>query len=308
MADPRPPKVLATILVVLVLVAGGGGFAFLYYENHKSPAALGLRVAVGDNVTVAYIGLFGSGPQTGRVFDTSLYSVATNNVSWPKSLEYTGRGANPSNYTPLPVYVGPYAPSGGYTVGNLTFSTVVTGFWQGLVGLAGNQTHYISVPPSLGYNLVNQSCFVTRPLATTVPTVVALTPSAFASAFPNGNASAGYEFTDPTYGWPDLVLTSNGSSVVYENLPTVGSATTPGGLPGTVTGVNATTISIAYRLTPGQAGLIKGTSSAEVCSASTFIVSQVNLGAGTYVADYNPEVYGRTLIFQVTVIDILPPT
>jgi hypothetical protein len=308
MAEPRPPRALAAILVVLVVVAGGGGFAFLYYENHKSPSPGGTRVALGDNVTVAYIGLFGSGPQIGRVFDTSLYSVATNNLSWQKSLEYTWRGPNPANYTPLPVYVGPYAPSGGYTIGNLTFSTVVTGFWQGLVGLPPNQTRYVTVPASLGYDIVNQSCFVTRPLVTTVPLVAALSFPAFESEFPGINTSAGYEFTDPTYGWPDLILVSNTSSVVYENLPTLGSGTSPGGLPATVSAINSTTITVAYQLSPAQAGLVKGTSTSSVCSSSTFIVSQVDQKAGTYVADYNPEVYGQTLIFQVVVIDIFPPS
>src|SRR5271170_3819813 len=186
MAEPRASPFWTIILVVIVLVAGIGGVAYLYYfENHKSPLSSGLIVQVGDNVTVNYIGLFAQGPQQGRVFDTSEYSVALNNVSWPKSLGYTSRGGSPSDYTPLPVYVGASVPSGGYSRGGQTFSSVVTGFWQGLVGLPGNRTHYITVPPAVGYSFVNASCFVTRNLISTYPVLVTVTPAQFVSLFPN---------------------------------------------------------------------------------------------------------------------------
>ncbi len=151
MPEKKPSPWPAIVLVLIVVAAGiTGGALLYYYVDHKSPSSSGVRVALGDNLTVNYIGIFASGPQQGRVFDTSEYSVALNNASWPKSLQYTSRGGYPTDYTPLGVYVGPNAPSSGYTIGNLTFSAVVPGFWQGLLGLPGNQTHYITVPPGPG--------------------------------------------------------------------------------------------------------------------------------------------------------------
>ncbi len=308
MVEPRPSPVLAAILVVIVVVAGTAGGVFLYYENHRAPSAGPLTVQVGDNVTVNYVGLFAKGPQQGRVFDTSEYSVALNNLSWPKSLQYSSRGGSPSDYSPLGVYVGSNAPSSGYTIGNTTFGGVVTGFWQGLVGLPGNRTTYLTVPPALGYSFVNASCFATQPLTTTYPVVVTLAPSQFASLFPNVSAIAGTVYTDPVYGWPDMVLSVNASALVYENLPTLGMITNPSGWPVLVSNLSASTITLESQLTPASAGLVLGhTTGPGLCGATSFIVTGVNLATGTYTEDYNAEVDGQTLIFIVTVVDIFRP-
>jgi hypothetical protein len=318
MAEKRPSPVLTIILVVIVIAAGGGIFAFLYYENHKPSAASPLTVQAGDNVTVNYIGLFAAGPQQGHVFDTSLYSVALNNASWPKSLSYTSRGGSPSDYSPLAVHVGSTTPSGGYVVGNLTFGSVVPGFWEGLVGLPGNRTHYITIPQNLGYPafLINASCYQTQPLTYNYPVVQTLTPSAFASQFPNITANPGTSFPDPVYGWQDQIIGANSSAVVVENLPTLGMTTNPHGWAVVVTNISATMITLQNQLSPNQAGTILGHTTNTVCSSTTFIVSQVNLGAGTFVENFggisggsqvgNQEVYGQTLIFVVSVVDIYP--
>jgi hypothetical protein len=308
MAEEKPSTLLAIVLVIVVIAAGiTGGVLLYYYVDHRPPASSGLRVAVGDNVTVNYIGIFANGPQQGRVFDTSEYSVALDNASWPKSLQYSSRGGQPSDYSPLGVYVGPNAPSGGYTIGNLTFGGVVTGFWQGLVGLPGNTTHYVTVPPALGYSFVNSSCFVTRNLTTQFPVVVTVTPSEFSAIFPKVNASAGIYFTDPVYDWTDTILSVNSTAVSYENLPSLGMLVSPEGWAEKVTNITPSVITLTSQLSPDQSGAIGGHSAQSICSKTAFIVTQINLGAGPYVADYNPEVNGQTLIFIVSVVDIFPP-
>jgi hypothetical protein len=307
MPEPRPSPLFSIILVIIVVIAGGVGLGYLYEQNHKTSSSSGLTVQIGDNVTVNYIGLFGAGPQQGRVFDTSQYPVATNNASWPKSLQYDSRGGKPSDYNPLGVYVGGNAPNAGYTIGNLTFHGVVPGFWQGLVGLGGNRTHYITVPAALGYSFVNASCIVSQPLTTTYPVVVTITPSAFRSLFPNASATPGAVYTDPVYGWQDSVLSVNATALTYENLPTLGMTTNPSGWPVVVTNISATTITLQSQLSPAQAGLVAGHASGSgFCGSNRFIISQVNVAAGTYVEDYNAEVDGATLIFIVTVVDIFP--
>jgi FKBP-type peptidyl-prolyl cis-trans isomerase 2 len=307
MAEPAPSRILVLVLAIVVIVAGAAGIGFLYYENHKNSPAARPTVQVGDNVTVNYIGVFGTSPQVGKVFDTSLFSVATNNFSWPKSLGYVPRGWVASNYTPLPVSVGPDIPSGGYSYGGLTFEGVVTGFWQGLIGLAGNQTHYITVPPSLGYGSQNSSCLVSQPLTFTLPVTTSLSTAAFSAQFPEVSPLAGTEFKDPTYAWTDLILSVNATSVTYQSLPSVGWTAAPQGWTVEVTSVNATTITLTNQLTPSNAGLVGGkVSGSGPCGASTFIVSAVNPATATYVENFNSQVAGQTLIFIVTVVDIFP--
>ena len=305
MAKAGPSIFLPILLIVVVIVAAGVGTAYLYGFNHPKATTPIRTVVIGDNVTVNYIGSFGSGPQLDRVFDTSLYSVSINNASYPKSLEYAHYGA-PSTFTPLPVHVGPSAPSGGYSLDGLTFGTVVTGFWQGLVGLAVNHSARISIPPALAYGSADPACFVTKPLVVTVPVLLTVTPTQFASLYPSTNATAGTEFTDATYGWTDLVVSVNATAVVVENLPPLGWSVPGKSWPVVVTAINSTTLTVTNELTAASAGAVAGVTSARVCSSETslgnFIVSAVNPANGTYTEDFNPEVSGQTLIFQVTVV------
>ncbi len=303
------------VIVVVAAVAASGGY-LIYRQNHGSAPSPPTTVAEGSNVTVNYIGIFGSGPEQGKVFDTSIYSVATNDALYPKSLEYQLRGAV-ANYTPLAVYVGNSTPSGGYSLGNLTFESVVDGFWQGIIGMVPNTTRTIVVPEDLGYGPTDPACLTTQPLVMTVPVLETLTGIDFSTAFPGVGAAVGKEFTDPHYGWTDQILSANASFVTLERLPYVGQVTSPGGWPIEVTSIQATAngsgaITVANEISAGDAGHLLGTDFLDnaPCNSSSggkFIVTEVNVANGTFTEDYNPEVQGQTLIFVVTVVDYFPP-
>jgi FKBP-type peptidyl-prolyl cis-trans isomerase 2 len=306
MATEKSPRILMAVLIVVVFVVAGVGAALVYEHNKSTAATPILTVHLGDNVTVNYIGEFGSGAQVGRVFDTSIYSVATNNQSYPKALEYQSRGPITA-YTPLGVHVGAYAPSSGYTLGNFTFNTVVTGFWQGLIGLPGNQSHTVVVPPNLGYGALNASCLASSPLVYTVPVLTYVSVKDFSSLYPGVTASVGVVFPDPTYGWNDSVFAVNSTNVAVQALATLGQSTTPDGLPFVVSSLNATEITLSSQLTPANAGLVLGhVTSGGLCGQTKFIVSAVDLATGTFTENYNSEVVGETLDFTVTVVDIFP--
>ena len=303
-----PPKersrLVPILLIVVVLVVAGVGAGLLYYFTHPSSSSR-LTVQLGDNATVNYIGFFGSGPQTGKVFDTSLYAVATNNATYPKSLEFAMR-SNESAYTPLAVHVGPYAPSGGYSLNGLSFITVVTGFWQGLLGLPGNQSSSVNVPPALGYGAPDPSCYQNLTLTFAVPAMLTLTSSQFSTDYPGVTASQGAQFPNPTYGWPVYVVSANATRIVVQNQPRLGWTAHPNGWPVVVTAVNSTSITVTNELTSANAGLVAGHSSDTVCQSNQYIVSAVDPGAGTFTQDYNKEVVGQTLIFVVTIVGIFP--
>lgn len=309
-------QIVLIVLVALVLVGAGVAAGVVYYVERPPAPATTLTVQVGDNVTVNYIGVYGSGPEQGKVFDTSLYSVAVNNIAFPKSLTYSPRGAFPSNYTPLDVNVAPNTPSAGYTLGSYTFIGVVAGFWLGLVGLPGNVSKQLIVPPDLGYGPSNPACLATEPLTYSIPLVRTLTATQFTTTYPGQVASTGSQFPDPHFGWPVLVLSSNTSFVTVENLATIGWTASPSGWPVEVTNVSATAngtglITLQNQLSPSQAGHLlgkdySGTGPCSSQSGGKFIVTAVDLDTGTYTEDFNQEVQGETLIFTVTVIDIFP--
>jgi hypothetical protein len=315
MADP-PSRIALIVAVVITLVAAGGLAGFAYYHSRPAPGPKVLMAQLGGNATVNYIGYFGSGPQSGRVFDTSIYSVAVNNASYPKSAGFHYRGSE-ANYTPLGVYLGSNAPSSGYTIGNTTFVSVVTGFWEGLIGLPGNLTHTIDVPPDLGYGPQNSACLRTLPLTYTLPVVDTYTASGFSTAYPGISPLTGVIFKDPNYGWNVTILAANSSFVTIENLPYVGYVATPAGWPVLVSAISGTpsgvgTMTLVNELYPNEAGQLLGmdfnhTGPCTTTSNGEFIVSAVNPTAGTYTENFNEEVQGQVLIFVVTIINIFPP-
>lgn len=306
MAQSSPSLGLFIFLTVVVLVAAGVGGVLLYEANHPKAPSHPLTVAVGDNVTVNYIGQFGSGPEIGKVFDTSLKAVADDNATYPKSLEYSPR--NGSGYAPLPVHVGPKTPRGGYSLNGTTYGSVVTGFWKGLLGLAVGQSRSAAVPPEEGYGPLNQSCLKTGQLLQSLPSVVTYTPTAFTKAYPGVTAASGVTFPDPTYGWTDRVQSSNGTAVVLARAPAVGQTVHPFGWPILVTAVTSSTISLQNQLTPASVGSVLGKiSNTTVCSTTSFLVWAVDLSSGTFTMNYNREVTGETLLFTVTIVTILPP-
>ena len=306
MVTKEPSRLLFVVLAVVVVVVAGVGAAVLYeVEKPKGRSSL-LTVQEGDNVTVNYVGEFGSGPQTGRVFDTSVFSVARNNASYPKSLEYTPR-ASQASYTPLAVHVGPNAPASGYTIGNLSFGTVVTGFWQGLIGLSGNLTTKLTILPQYGYGALNTSCLRTAPLVVSVPVLSFVPASQFATLYPNVTAQVGAVFPDPTYGWNDTIFAINTTTVTVQALATVGGTSSPQGLPYLVRSVNTTSITLASELTPANFGSFLGHAAGlGVCGKTQFIINSIELATGSFVENFNPEVQGQTLDFLVTVVDIFP--
>ena len=309
------PSILpAIVLIAVVVIAGGAAGAYLYFHNAPKQPSAPLTVAVGDNVTVNYIGYFGSGPEQGKVFDTSLHSVATDNSTYPKAIQFHMR-ASAANYTPLPVHVGSGTPSNGYSFANQSIIQVVTGFWQGLVGLPGNQSRAVTVPPADGYGSTNPACVRSLPITIHAPVFETVSGPAFSKMFPGVLATTGSSFVNSTYGWKTHILSANQTSVSLENIAYVGETSSLQGWPVLVTNVTGTAngtgqITAVTELTAADAGHLAGKTSTGLCQSQSngvFIVTAVNFTSGTFTEDFNQEVVGQTLVFVVTVVDIYVP-
>ncbi len=309
MATSGPSRILVIVLVALVIVVAGAGIWAAHYvlvpKSTSSPATS----QVGDNVTVNYIGEFGSGPQVGRVFDTSIYTAYLDNTTYPKSLEFaSGHSGSAGAYKPLGVHLGTYR--GQYTVGNQTFSGVVPGFWQGMVGMLVNQTRWVTIPVSLAYGPLNPTCEATAPLTFTTPVLAIVSTANFTAHYPGATPTVGSTFPDPSYGWTDLVFSVNSTFVTVESLATVGDVAHLGGWNATVTAVNATAITLLNDITPRNYGSLLGTfSTAKSCAGTSptshFLIAGVNLAQGTYTQNWNSEVVGQSLIFRITLVSIV---
>jgi hypothetical protein len=274
--------VLLALVIAVVVVLGA---YYIVFTPQPSPTPL--TAQPGDTVSIDYIGYF---PNTDLVFDTSLQTVAQDNATHPKAYSFSYR----SGYTQLQ-----------FTIGD---GTVIKGFDEGVRGLTTGQTTTISIPQSLGYGAANPSLIFVHSLVETVPVRVTMNASAFDSYYGQAALSA-TNVTDPIYGW-SATVSILGNTVVVTNSPYPSEAVRPYHAWSAVVlsvddaannGTGA--ITIQNTLDPSLVDKIGGKSPA----GQTFYLSAVDPIAGTYTLNFNKQVVGRTLVFQVTLFHLSSP-
>jgi len=271
------------LILVVVIAVALGAFVVLYVQN--PPASTTPQTAEsGDTVTLEYIGTF---EDTGKVFDTSYAHVALDNVSYPKAVSFSWRDA----WQPFSFKIGA--------------GSAIKGFDQGVRGMAVGGVKRVVVSPEDGYGALDMSKVLERPLLQEVAARVVMNRTAFSSTY-GLNPSNGLLVIDPFWRWNASVALSN-DIVTVTNCPTIGQKLRPfyewdavvesiDDSANNGTGI----ITVHHLLTPDDAGNIGATD-----STGAFIISSVDLVNGVYVANYNREVVGRTLVFDMTLVSIV---
>ncbi len=299
MKDARALTSTVLIVLIAVLMVSASSVAVLLYTGSQSNQGPTSEVVVnGDSVKVNYIGRL----DDGRVFDTSLWDVASNDALYPKSLSFNLRAQ--SAYTPLQ-----------FTVGA---GQMIPGFDQGVLGMSVDETKVITVPPDEGYGDMNASLLFTMPLLVIAPVYDITNYTIFYSVY-SEVPKAGMVVQDPLYGWDILVVDANSKSdtVLLMNKPMVGQkfavygepdSTPPTGWYAEVVSVDSAAaggngiIEIRNLLTSADAGMVEGY---DLSKGLTFYVDMVDESAGTFRMNYNNELLGKTLYFTVTLVDII---
>jgi FKBP-type peptidyl-prolyl cis-trans isomerase 2 len=268
---------------VLVLVIAILGVYFGYVVPRFPPPPL--RAQVGDSVEVHYIGMF----ENDLVFDTSLESVARGNASYAKAFAFSWREA----WDTLP-----------FTIGT---QTVVDGFDLGVQGLAEGDSKTFAVPPSQGYGSADPTKFIVKPLLESVPVRLTMNASGFTATYQT-QPVAGSNVTDPVWGWTATVSVA-GSIITVTNSPAPGDLVHPRGA------WDARVLSIDDGANGGEGRIqVQHLLTAESVDRVghrlpsgrvEFTVTAVDPFEGTYTVNFNDPVQGRTLVFQVTMVNIV---
>lgn len=281
--DEEGLSTLWSFVGVLILVIAILGVYYGYVVPKIAPPPI--RAQTGDTVHVNYVGTFAS---DSLVFDTSLRSIAQDNASYPKAFSFSWH----STWSPLSVTIG----SGG----------VVKGFDLGVQGLAEGESKTVIVPPELGYGPADPAKFVVKPLLE--PVVVRLTMNAtdFLLAY-HTPAVSGTNVTDPLWGWSATVSVAD-TVVTVTNSPVLGQIVRP------YHAWNAQVVSIDDAKNAGQGeilvrhqldrSLVDRVGLRDANGKVVFVVTSVDLNAGTYTLNYNDPTKGRVLVFQVTMVAI----
>lgn len=276
------------IVLIAVLMVSASTVVILIYQGGQSEGASIDVVAKGQTIKVDYIGKL----LDGRVFDTSLLSVANDDAAYPKTLSFTKRSN--SSYVPLSFEVGA--------------GKMISGFDAAVVGMKVGETKTVTLTPDQAYGDMDPAKLVTFQLTETVPLLRTFTADAFKAEY-GVSAARGLTVYDPFYGWEATVyeFDAQADRVTVKNVPTVDAlyqiyGTGSVGWNVKVTGIDSNTnlITIHHQLDDGDSDMIKG-----LDGGSTFFVIDVDVSKGTAVRNYNTELLGKSLVFTITVVSIV---
>ncbi|OPX61135.1 MAG: FKBP-type peptidyl-prolyl cis-trans isomerase [Methanomassiliicoccales archaeon PtaB.Bin215] len=276
------------IVLIAVLMVSASTVVILIYQGEQSEEGSSDVVAVGQTIKVNYIGKL----LDGRVFDTSLLSVANDDAAYPKSLSFAKRSN--SSYTPLSFEVGA--------------GKMITGFDAAVVGMKIGESKTVTLTPDEAYGDMDPSKLVTFQLTETVPLLLTFNASSFKAEY-GVDAAQGLTVYDPLYGWEATVYEydTQADRVTVKNVPTlnalyhiygVGSV----GWDVKVTGMdsNANLVTVEHQLDDEDSDMIKGSD-----GTSTFFIIDVDEDSGTAVRNYNTELLGKSLVFTITIVSIV---
>jgi len=302
---PRDIGSMLLALIVAGIVVLAGAVVYLAYSSSKKGGAEPYAIVSGDSVTMNYIGMF----PDGRVFDTSLLSVAQDDANYPKSLTFSLRSND--SYEPFTMTAGLYG-SGG----------TIKGFALGVLGLHVGDYKIVEILPEDAYP-VDANMLRTVNLTQTVPVKEVYTYSTFKSSF-NTDPIPLSTLSHFFWKWKVLVASVEGDIVTVLNQPTAGSTVYPFGDPTASDpygwGVYVTSydpladsgngiITVENVISAEDVYNVKGTDS----GGGTFIVTGYDEANGTFQihvsnssSGYNGEIAGRTLFFEITIISVEP--
>jgi FKBP-type peptidyl-prolyl cis-trans isomerase 2 len=290
---------ILTIVAGIVLLLGLVGYTIYDQEivqkrDDKKKDTTPDIAASGDQVSVDYIGRFANG----AIFDTSIGPVARNE-SFEKSVGFMVRPA----YDDLSVKIG----SG----------QMIKGFESSLIGKQVGQTYTISVPPEQGYGKSNASLIFQVEQTLTVPLVQEYELSVFKKFFPTVDINNDTRILHPFWNWPVDIVDHDETSVTIRNLPTYDERIKV--FPWNTTVVDISTarnvvklrnhIDEITRTTRIDINLLNRLDPVWFEKANTITenkepVGFVTITGGIITLDFNKEVAGRTLIFEITVNSI----
>lgn len=306
---PRDISQMILVLIVAAIVVAVGAIGYVLYSNSKASETSASRaIANGDTVTLDYIGRL----PDGRVFDTSMLSVATDDGQYPKSLTFTLRSND--SYKAFSMTAGNYG-SGG----------TIKGFALGVLGLRVGEHEMIEVPPENGYPL-NPEMLTTLDVTDTIPITQVFTEDQFQSAFDTAPIKFDV-LTHPFWKWSVLVANVSDGLVTVKSQPTVGQSVYPYGNPNILTPPSGWEIKVIGYDPSADDGIgritiknilsaedvfnVKGTDSNNNAliiwsfddANQTFQIHRSVSSTG-----YNAEIAGRTLFFEVTIVKVVAAT
>ncbi|MCX9084693.1 MAG: FKBP-type peptidyl-prolyl cis-trans isomerase [Candidatus Methanoperedens sp.] len=263
-------------------------------------------VKSGDNISVDYIGSF----EDGKVFDTSIESVAQANELPPRGV-----------YEPLKFKVGQKPPA------------VIEGFDKGVIGMKKGETKILKILPEEAYP-IDPSMIQVSPIIFDIPATMTIPkeldiPRVQFEEFYGENHSIGDTVLYPDSNinitiknissqvsvvrnlikgsnvwilnspWNQTVTKVDDKNITLKPNVTKNELIQLYGAPFSITvvDINATNITIRYNPIPDTTVELPG-------MFGQMVPTKISFNETSMIMDQNPEVAGKTLIFNVTLVSI----
>jgi len=303
--EPRDPRRVITAVIVAAILVSLIAIGYVLYLNSKSSELVPSEAIVGgDVVTMDYIGRLANG----WVFDTSNLTVAYDDVNYSKSLTFQRR--ENSSYKEFEMTAGDYGTGG-----------TIKGFALGVIGLHVGDRQVIEVPPDEGYP-IRSEMILTINISQEINAIEVMTEDQFRDVYDDEPIPM-HRYTHFFWGWDVVVVERIGGTVTLRNEPYVGEVISPYGDPQDpetpagwyclVESYDSTaydgmgSITVRHLITSDDVYRLKGTD----YDGREFVLSAFNSTAGTFQihksdpdTGYNGEISGRTLYFEVTILDV----
>ena len=297
----------ATLFMILILIGVGYG-AYRWYEGTKSEPVPQIVVEDGDYVVVNYTGwlkderIYGTGQ---RVFDTSRQDVAEDNVNFPKSSTFFKRDA----YSTF-----------GFKAGT---GQVIAGWDKNILGMKKGDTAKWTIDTFDAYEPRLDSLVINISRQENTTKFESYDLGFLQARYPAAEILPGIVLDHFFWDW-DMQIESVDpfdNSVTIYNMPTLDEIyTSLYGFESQVTYINQSDNDgqgkIIVKHTPSTGDLVETSRirpyhdiiedvvlhQSEQGGITNGIV--VDLTQNDITIDFNSEVYGRTLVFEVTLLEI----
>ena len=305
-------KIFGIIVVIVIIVSSVTAYWYTQKKEEKGKAIM--KIEVGDTVKVNYTGRFAEGNffDNGTVFDTSIKSVANDDINYSKAYSFKSR----DSYSPLEFEVGE--------------GKMIKGFDEGVLNMTVGETKNITVPFEKGYGEPHKGLFINVSKNQSVPLFETITKEEYDNHY-SENIIIGMPMTHYFWGWNISIFDINYyddntiKNITMWNNPDMNSTINVFGwetkIVEKISSYNPPEGRILLRHNPSENITIdkEKTEFLRVDNeALNYIISQINIGnksisnigivylidKDTFTVDYNPEVVGKTLIFEVTIISI----
>ncbi|TET89096.1 MAG: hypothetical protein E3J35_11150 [Methanomassiliicoccales archaeon] len=299
--------VFAVIVIVLILVTAGLGI-MLYQISSKSPHTTPSTVVIDEDdiVEFEYVGRF---ENTRKVFETSMYDVAIDNETYTKALSF--RWPETDVFEPINVTIG----DGISPLDFVNFTGMINDgniLLDEMIGMREGESRHIPLKSFEAFGDPDPSKIVTLSLMETLDQVEVLTSIEFLQRMGEVEIIVNATYHDPAWGWDVRIIKEEHVGDIAEltirNSPTEGQRVTP------YETFESEVVSIDSAANEGKGEIVlRHLISAEDAnnlmakspSEGWFILVGLDEDAGTFVADFNSEKAGKSLIYEVTVVKIV---